>query len=43
VAKQAAKEGRSVRDVVEERGLVDAETLDLALNVRSMTEPGVPE
>jgi len=43
VAKQAAREGRSVRDVVTERGLVDAETIDRALNVRSMTEPGVPE
>jgi len=43
VAKQAAREGRSVREVVEERDLLDAETLDRALDVRSMTEPGVPE
>jgi len=43
VAKQSALEGRSVRDVVEERGLVDSETLEEALDVRSMTEPGVPD
>ncbi len=43
IAKQAAKEGRSVRDVVEERGLLDSEVLDEALDVRSMTDPGVPE
>jgi fumarate hydratase, class II len=43
VAKQAAKEGRSVRDVVEERGLLPADQIDEALDVRSMTEPGLPE
>jgi len=43
IAKQAAKEGRSVRDVVEERGLLDSDVLDEALDVRSMTNPGVPE
>jgi fumarate hydratase class II len=43
VAKRAAAEGRSVRDVVEEEGLVDEATLNQALDVRSMTEPGVPE
>ena len=42
VAKKAAAEGRSVRDVVEEMGLVDAEQLDDALDVRGMTEPGIP-
>jgi fumarate hydratase class II len=42
VAKQAAKEGRSVRDVVVERGLLDGAQLDDALNVRDMTEPGFP-
>ncbi|HUE96302.1 MAG TPA: lyase family protein, partial [Longimicrobiaceae bacterium] len=41
VAKQAAREGRSVRDVVEELGLIPAERLDGALDVRSMTEPGI--
>ncbi|TVR55055.1 MAG: class II fumarate hydratase [Gemmatimonadales bacterium] len=42
VAKQAAKEGRSVRDVVLERGLLDEAKLDEALVVRDMTEPGLP-
>jgi fumarate hydratase class II len=43
VAKKAAKEGRSVRDVVQEMGLMEDEELDAALDVRSMTEPGLPE
>ena len=42
VAKKAAHEGRSVREVVEEMGLVDSDELDDALDVRQMTEPGVP-
>jgi fumarate hydratase, class II len=42
VAKQAAREGRSVRDVVLERGLLDEDRLDEALDVRGMTEPGLP-
>ncbi|MDT8341430.1 MAG: class II fumarate hydratase [Longimicrobiales bacterium] len=42
VAKQAAKEKRSVRDVVQERGLLPPEKLDEALDVRAMTEPGLP-
>jgi fumarate hydratase class II len=42
VAKQAAREGRSVRDVVLERGLLEEARLDEALNVRGMTEPGFP-
>lgn len=42
VAKQAAREGRSVREVAEETGLVAPEQLDAALDVRGMTEPGVP-
>ena len=42
VAKKAAHEGRSVREVVEEMGLIDSEELDDALDVRQMTEPGVP-
>ncbi len=41
VAKKAAKEGRSVREVVDEMGLLPAEVLDEALDVRSMTEPGL--
>jgi fumarate hydratase class II len=43
IAKQAAKEGRSVRDVTAERGLLPDDVLDEALDVRSMTDPGVPE
>jgi len=43
VAKAAAKEGRSVRDVVRERGLLADEDLDEALDVRGMTEGGLPE
>jgi fumarate hydratase, class II len=42
VAKQAARQGRSVRDVVMERGLLDEKKLDEALDARGMTEPGLP-
>ena len=42
VAKEAAREGKAVRDVVRARGLLDEETLEEALDVRSMTEPGLP-
>lgn len=42
VAKKAAGEDRSVRGVVEELGLIAPEQLDDALNLRRMTEPGVP-
>ena len=42
VAKQAAAEGRSVREVVEEMGVIAPERLDDALDVRGMTEPGIP-
>jgi fumarate hydratase class II len=42
VAKQAAREGRSVRDVVLELGLLDPAAVDEALDVREMTEPGFP-
>ena len=42
VAKQAAQEGRSVREVVLERGLLEPQVVDEALNVRDMTEPGLP-
>jgi len=43
VAKEAAKRGVSVRQVVEERQLLPADKLDEALDVRSMTEPGLPD
>ncbi len=43
VAKQAAKERRSVRDVVLELGLIpEGADLDALLDVREMTEPGIP-
>jgi fumarate hydratase, class II len=42
VAKQAAREGRSVREVVLELGLMDEAAVDGALDVRDMTEPGFP-
>ena len=43
VAKKAAAEGRSVRDVVVEMGVLpEGADLDALLDVRSMTEPGIP-
>jgi len=41
VAKEAVKTGRSIRDVVLARGLLDAERLDEILSVESMTRGGV--
>jgi fumarate hydratase, class II len=42
VAKESAKNFESVRDVVKRRGLLSDEQLDEVLNVREMTEPGIP-
>jgi len=42
IAKKAAHEHRSVRDVAREMNVLSDEELDHYLNVRSMTEPGVP-
>jgi fumarate hydratase class II len=42
VAKESAKNFESVRDVVRRRGLLSEEQLDEVLNVRDMTEPGIP-
>jgi fumarate hydratase class II len=42
VAKKAAAEGRSVRDVLVEMDLIPEEKIDAVLDVRSMTEPGIP-
>jgi fumarate hydratase class II len=42
VAKESAKNYESVRDVVKRRGLLSDEQLDQVLNVREMTEPGIP-
>ena len=43
VAKEAAREGVSVRDVVVRRKLLPQEEVDAALDVRAMTEPGLPD
>ena len=42
VAKESAKNSESVRDVVKRRGLLTDDQLDTVLNVREMTEPGIP-
>ena len=42
VAKEAARKGLSVRDVVEEKGLLKPEEINEALDVRAMTEPRLP-
>jgi fumarate hydratase class II len=43
VAKEAAKRGVSVREIVLEKGLLPDDQVDDALDVRGMTEPGLPE
>lgn len=43
VAKESAKRGVSVREIVLEKGLLPADQVDEALDVRAMTEPGLPE
>lgn len=40
VAKEALATGRTLREIVLERGLLDAATLDRALDPRAMTRPG---
>jgi fumarate hydratase class II len=42
VAKKAAKERRSVREVVLEMDLLSEDEIDDLLDVRDMTEPGIP-
>ena len=42
VAKKSAKEGRSVREVLLEMDLIPEARIDEVLDVRSMTEPGIP-
>ncbi|MEM1116437.1 MAG: class II fumarate hydratase, partial [Bacteroidota bacterium] len=42
VAKASAASGRSVRDVIVEMDLLPADRIDEVLDVRSMTEPGIP-
>jgi len=43
VAKESAKRGVSVRQVVLEKELLPADKIDEALDVRGMTEPGLPD
>ena len=43
VAKESAKRGVSVRQIVRERELLPEDQIDEALDVRSMTEPGLPD
>jgi aspartate ammonia-lyase len=42
IAKTAVKTGRTIRDLVLERGLLDARQLDGILSAEAMTTPGVP-
>jgi len=41
VAKTAVRTGRTIRDIVLERGLIDSETLDRVLSVDAMTRGGI--
>ena len=41
VAKAAVAQGRAIRDIVLERGLLDAAALDRILSPEAMTRPGV--
>jgi aspartate ammonia-lyase len=41
LAKESVRSGRSIRELVLERGLLDAERLDAVLSVEAMTRPGV--
>ncbi len=43
VAKAAAEEHKSVREIVLREGLLPPEKVDEALDVRGMTEPGLPD
>jgi aspartate ammonia-lyase len=42
IAKESVRSGRSIRDLVLARGLLDAERLDRILAPAAMTEPGIP-
>ncbi len=42
LAKEAFKEGRTVRDLAREKELLPEEELDRVLDARAMTEPGIP-
>ncbi len=42
IAKEAVSSGRTVREVALELNVLDEETLDALLDVRNMTQPGIP-
>ena len=42
LAKEAFREGRTVRELAREKGLMPDEELDRVLDARAMTEPGIP-
>ena len=42
LAKKAYERGRSIREVAEEEGVLSPEELDGLLDLRKMTEPGIP-
>jgi aspartate ammonia-lyase len=42
VAKESVKTGKSIRELVLERKLLDAAQLDRILSAEEMTEPGIP-
>ena len=42
LAKEAVERGMTVRELVEEKGIMTPEQLDTVLDLRAMTDPGVP-
>ena len=42
IAKASVQTGRPIRDLVLERGLLDAAALDRILSPEAMTRPGIP-
>jgi aspartate ammonia-lyase len=41
IAKESVKTGKPIRQIVLERGLLDAKQLDRILSAEAMTQPGV--
>jgi aspartate ammonia-lyase len=42
IAKESVKTGKPIREIVLQRGLLDAATLDQVLSADAMTRPGIP-
>jgi aspartate ammonia-lyase len=42
IAKESVRTGKPIREIVLQRGLIEAAQLDEILSVEAMTEPGVP-